>query len=291
MIDLATVALLVVFFASMPLSRVLSVPSIVSDAVTFSLIFTIAMWGTSSLPVAQVIGEIAIGVVVALVIVTLTYWLGALLITLDAKPASASRRANLGLKYLLPLALGLLAGALIRPSLPYGGLVTFELCALMVVVGVDVGKAISLKVLRASLGFGLASTAVNYAAAVMSGLVASFLLGLPTNVSLLIALGSGWYSFTGPFLANAFGPEYGIVGFLANFLREQLVFVLVPAFAKLRESPLGGIAAGGATSMDVTLPFMREFYGNDFAMPSVVSGAVITLTVPLVLAMFSTALK
>jgi uncharacterized membrane protein YbjE (DUF340 family) len=73
------------------------------------------------------------------------------------------------------------------------------------------------------------------------------------------------------------------VGFLSNFLREQLAFVFLPNFLKGKFSPIGAIAVGGATSMDVTLPLYVEiFNGGEYAISAMINGFILTLIIPII---------
>ncbi len=266
----------------MPLGRKLRLPGRVVSAVVYALIFTVALWAGAEIPPVTVALSVAVSFIYAAFTLTVTYAIGAAILSEPPQPIGKGR-VSLGLAYLIPLTLGMALGLTTRPNLPFGELTTYELYLLMALMGLDVGKAINLRVIRASLGFGVLAALVNFSGAIVSGVALSTLLAVPLKASLGITLGSGWYSFDGPFLASVDGPYYGVVGFLTNFLREQLVFVALPALSKLRESPLGGIASGGATSMDVTLPFLTEFYGYRSSVSSMVSGVIITVLIPAVL--------
>jgi uncharacterized membrane protein YbjE (DUF340 family) len=279
---LQTLLLVLVFFAFMPLGRKLRLPGKVVSAVVYALIFTVALWAGAEIPPVTVALSVVVSFIYAAFTLTVTYAIGAAVLSEPPQPIGKGR-ASLGLAYLIPLTLGMAVGLTTKPNLPFGELTTYELYLLMALMGLEVGKAINLKVIRASLGFGVLAALVNFSGAIVSGAALSLLLAVPLRASLGITLGSGWYSFDGPFLASVEGPYYGVVGFLTNFLREQLVFVALPALSKLRESPLGGIASGGATSMDVTLPFLTEFYGYRSSVSSMVSGVIITVLVPAIL--------
>lgn len=279
---LQTLLLVLVFFAFMPLGRKLRLPGRVVSAVVYALIFTVALWAGAEIPPVTVALSVVVSFIYAAFTLTVTYAIGAAILSEPPQPIGKGR-VSLGLAYLIPLTLGMAVGLTTKPNLPFGELTTYELYLLMALMGLDVGKAINLRVIRSSLGFGVLAALVNFSGAIASGVALSPLLAVPLKASLGITLGSGWYSFDGPFLASVDGPYYGVVGFLTNFLREQLVFVALPALSKLRESPLGGIASGGATSMDVTLPFLTEFYGYRSSVSSMVSGVIITVLVPAVL--------
>ncbi len=184
------------------------------------------------------------------------------------------------LKYFVPLVLGFTIGWFLKIEVNEP-IIQLELYALAIVIGIDSGKYIKKEVFKSLSLLPFLSTIVNFLGDFVSAIVFSMLFSLPFNLSLAIALGSGWYSYTGPIVAVHFGPYYGVLAFLTNFLREQLTFILVPLLLKLYPSPVGAIAVGGATSMDVTLPFYVESLGPKYALPSVVSGVLITFLVPI----------
>jgi uncharacterized membrane protein YbjE (DUF340 family) len=74
--------------------------------------------------------------------------------------------------------------------------------------------------------------------------VVGFLFALAFHITPAVALGMGWYSFTGPYLASA------------------------------------GDAVGGATTMDNTLPLYTALYGSSFALYAFDNGVILTALVP-----------
>ncbi|HEV2165696.1 MAG TPA: LysO family transporter, partial [Thermoplasmata archaeon] len=138
---------------------------------------------------------------------------------------------------------GLGAGHLV--ALPASGLITGALYLLLFLVGFD------LKFHWASLRtIGIPTASAFLGAAAAASLI-SLVLGIPGRVALAIAFGFGWYSLAGPVLAQAVGPAAGLLGFLVNFLRENVPMLSAPALGR-RVRGEGLAAMGGATSMDTT---------------------------------------
>lgn len=157
---------------------------------------------------------------------------------------------------------------------PYASAIEPILLVLLFLAGADIGR---LKGLRLSPRLA-AVPLVSLASSLAAGLAFYLWLG----VSPAVAVGMGWYSFTGPYLLSASGDAVlGTLGFLANFFREQLTFVLTPLLAG-RVQPDAALAIGGATTMDNTLPLYRSVYGAEAVVPAVVNGVVLTLAVPVV---------
>ena len=278
---LSTFVFLALFAVSAAIGKIIykkGLPPWASSAVTVLLIFTISLWAGSSVPVLSALSLVLISLAFSLVITVITYLVGVPFLRERAKEITAK---SPDLKYFLPLVLGFALGELTKVEVP-DSLIQYELYALAVVVGLDSGRYITRELFRSVTALPFVSVFVDFLGAIVSALAFSLISPLPLNVSMAVALGSGWYSYTGTAVALHFGPYYGVMAFLVNFFREQLTFLLVPLLVRLRPSPVGAIAVGGATSMDVTLPFYVESLGPQYAVPSMVSGLIITFLVPVV---------
>jgi len=75
---------------------------------------------------------------------------------------------------------------------------------------------------------------------------------------------------------------FGSLTVLVNLIREISTLTLAPVFVRFF-GPWSTIASGGATAMDTTLPVVARFSGEEYVLPSVYSGVVLTLAVPLLL--------
>ena len=71
----------------------------------------------------------------------------------------------------------------------------------------------------------------------------------------------------------------GVIALLSNIMRELITLLATPIFLKYF-GKLAPIAAGGATSMDTTLPIITKFSGKDYAIIAIFSGTVLTILVP-----------
>jgi len=186
-----------------------------------------------------------------------------------ARSPSGSRVSAVAVSALLA---GIAVGYFVQA--PYASAIEPILLVLLFLAGADIGR---LKGLRLSPRLA-AVPLVSLASSLAAGLAFYLWLG----VSPAVAVGMGWYSFTGPYLLSASGDAVlGTLGFLANFFREQLTFVLTPLLAG-RVQPDAALAIGGATTMDNTLPLYRSVYGAEAVVPAVVNGVVLTLAVPIV---------
>ena len=179
------------------------------------------------------------------------------------------------------LAAGFLGGWLV-PLLPAATgerLVTVLLYALLVVIGFGLGSS-DLPRLHLLLHPDLLVVPLATAAgSLLGGLGAGLLLGMRPGASLAVAAGFGWYSLSGVVLTRLDSPSLGAVAFLSNMIRESVALLLIPLLGRSR-FPLLAVGAGGATSMDVTLPLIEKSCGPLSAPFAIASGALLSLSVP-----------
>ena len=100
-----------------------------------------------------------------------------------------------------------------------------------------------------------------------------------------VSSGFGYYSLSSILLNEARGAEIGTMALAANIIRELLTIVFAPLMVRLF-GPLAPISAGGATTMDTTLPIIQRYSGNAFVPVSIFHGVVMDFSVPLFLTLF-----
>lgn len=100
-----------------------------------------------------------------------------------------------------------------------------------------------------------------------------------------VSSGFGYYSLSSILLNEARGAEIGTMALAANIIRELLTIVFAPLMVRLF-GPLAPISAGGATTMDTTLPIIQRCSGNAFVPVSIFHGVVMDFSVPLFLTLF-----
>jgi uncharacterized membrane protein YbjE (DUF340 family) len=113
---------------------------------------------------------------------------------------------------------------------------------------------------------------------ILGGLVAGLALHLDPVGSMAVTAGYGWYTLTGPLLTQMLGTEWGALGFAANFLRELLTILTIAFLVKLDK--YAPIAAGGATTMDTTLPVIVRYCGSETLITAFSSGFVLSMLAP-----------
>lgn len=110
-----------------------------------------------------------------------------------------------------------------------------------------------------------------------------------------LAIGSGfaYYSLSSilitqlkePALGTQLATELGTIALMANIMREIMALLGAPLFAKYF-GRLAPICAGGATTMDTTLPIITRYSGKDLVFVSILHGILVDFTVPFFVSFF-----
>jgi uncharacterized membrane protein YbjE (DUF340 family) len=98
----------------------------------------------------------------------------------------------------------------------------------------------------------------------------------------LISAGMGYYSLSSILVSAELGAYMGTLVLMSNILRELIVLLFSPLLVKYF-GKIAPIAAGGATTMDVTLPIITKSSGNDYMILSMINGLILSMAVPLVI--------
>ncbi|MEN4801325.1 lysine exporter LysO family protein [Pantoea agglomerans] len=132
---------------------------------------------------------------------------------------------------------------------------------------------------------GLLVASVVLVSALIGGMIAALLLGVPLKTGLALASGFGWYSLSGILMTEAFGPVIGSAAFFNDLIRELVAIMLIPALIGRHRSSALGLC--GATSMDFTLTVLQRAGGNEIVPAAIVHGFVMSLLAPILIALFS----
>ena len=176
------------------------------------------------------------------------------------------------------LTLGIAVGQVYSPD--FGNAYEITLYVLIFLIGMDLGLNFNGEELRKLGREALTLPIKTLVGSILGGLVASLLLGIEPKWGLAIGAGCGWYSLTGPLIAQ-YSAVYGAVGFLGNLMREILTITLYPVAIR-RIDPEKAVAMGGATTMDTTLPVITKFGGRKVSLVAFVHGFILTSVVPFV---------
>lgn len=112
-----------------------------------------------------------------------------------------------------------------------------------------------------------------------TALASLFLPDLKLKEVMAVGAGFGYYSLSSLFITQLSGETLGVIALLSNIMREITTLLATPVLV-IFFGKLAGIASGGATSMDTTLPVITRYSGKEWGIISVFSGIVLTLLVP-----------
>lgn len=163
----------------------------------------------------------------------------------------------------------------------------YALCGLMTCVGIGIGSdPQTLKNFR-SLNLRLGFLPLLTIAGTLAGtaLVSLMLTECSLPDCLAVGSGMGYYSLSSIFITEYRGAELGTVALLANIIRELLTLLTAPLLARWF-GPLAPISAGGATTMDTTLPVITQVSGQQFVVVSIFHGFVTDFSVPFLVTLF-----
>ncbi len=171
----------------------------------------------------------------------------------------------------------------------YGNVSFLTLCALLFCVGVTVGNNTALlKSFRQLDPRLMLLPLMTIMGTLAATAVAS--LGLPgRSLTDCLAVGSGfgYYSLSSILITEYRGPELGTVALLANIIREVITLLGAPLMVRYF-GPLSPISAGGATTMDTTLPIITRASGDQFVILSLFHGFLVDFSVPFLVTFFCT---
>lgn len=161
-------------------------------------------------------------------------------------------------------------------------LTTYALFVLMFLVGISIGsdKAAFYVLRKMNFKIFLVPLTVIVGSLLGTALISLMLSDINVKEAMAVGAGFGYYSLSSIFISEISGKELGVVALLSNIFREIITLLAVPLFVKYF-GKLAGIASGGATAMDTTLPIIVKFTGKEYGIIAIFSGIVLTILVPI----------
>lgn len=175
----------------------------------------------------------------------------------------------------------------IPSSLSEGDVSIWALYALMFLVGISIGSDTqALKAIRGQHWKILWVPIATWAGTLAGTALVSLLLPSRSLADCLaVGSGFGYYSLSSIFITEYRGAELGTIALAANIIREIITLLGTPLlvcwFGKLAP-----ICAGGATTMDTTLPVITRFSGKEFVVVSIFHGFIVDFSVPFLVTFF-----
>ena len=176
-----------------------------------------------------------------------------------------------------------------------GALSLVVLYALMFQVGIGIGSDSRLKeILRSITPRTILVPCATIIGTILSTFLISFaLVRWSTTEVMAVGCGFGYYSLSSILVSSLkeahiglqAAAELGTITLIANVFRELMTLLLAPFMVRWF-SPLGPICAGGATTIDVTLPVITRFSGRDCLFVSILHGVVVDFSVPFLVPFF-----
>ena len=96
---------------------------------------------------------------------------------------------------------------------------------------------------------------------------------------IMLSQGYGFYSMTGIVITELRNAELGSIALMNDLFREIIAIFIMYTIGW--RYPRAAIATAGATSMDATLPMVKQACGNDFIPHAMVSGFVLSILAPI----------
>lgn len=163
----------------------------------------------------------------------------------------------------------------------------YALCALMTLVGVSVGHDSQAFSRMRELDPRLYLLPIFTILGTLSGAAVAGLFLERQSPADCMAVGGGlaYYSLSSIIITEYKGAELGTIALMSNIIREIFALLAAPLLARWF-GPLAPISAGGATTMDTTLPIIMRSSGNDWAVLSIMHGCIADFSVPFVVTFF-----
>lgn len=162
------------------------------------------------------------------------------------------------------------------------------LYALMFLVGISVGSDV--KALRALRSQHVTALLVPLATVVGTWIgclvVWPLLPGRTLADCLAVGSGFGYYSLSSIFITEYRGAELGTIALAANVLRE-IITLLGAEWMVKHFGRLAPICAGGATTMDTTMPVIVRFSGKEYVAVAILHGFLVDFSVPFLVTLFA----
>lgn len=181
--------------------------------------------------------------------------------------------------FVIGVCVGMLMG--VPRAVASGKISSCALCALMGCVGASIGHSPEtlrcFRLLNPRLAWLPLLTIVGtWTGSALAGLLLNH-RGLTD--CLAIGSGFGYYSLSSIFITEYRGAELGTIALLTNIVRELITLLGAPLLVRWF-GRLAPISAGGATTMDTTLPVIVQTSGQDMVIVSIFHGFLVDFSVP-----------
>lgn len=179
--------------------------------------------------------------------------------------------------------IGIIIGVFLPVSLSVDNLFSVILPVLLFSVGFSISEYDIKKIYRKNKRFLLLPIA-SLLGSLLIAVLYTIIFDRDMQVTLANAGAMGFYSLPAIMLTNSISVIAATMLLLTNMLREIFVILLAPLLVKIF-GRYSVIAIGGATTMDVSLPVIKETGGEDLIPVAILNGLVLTIVVPFVISL------
>jgi|SRR5690554_924312 uncharacterized membrane protein YbjE (DUF340 family) len=153
---------------------------------------------------------------------------------------------------------------------------------LLLLVGIQIGSGKNLFIALKRFGMPIMLVPLATTVGTFGGVALVSLLMPERSLTDCLSVGAGfaYYSLSSILITEFRGAELGTVALMANIMREFSVLLLGPWMVK-QFGKLAPITAGGATTMDTTLPVISQVSGTEYVVVALFHGMIIDFSVPL----------
>lgn len=195
-------------------------------------------------------------------------------------------------------ALGCVCGWLgfLPDALTDGDFSMYVLYLLMIQVGISIGSDKRLKEILAGIRPKLLLLPLGTIVGTLLFVSAMSLAlkGIGLADCMAVGAGFGYYSLSSVLITQIKEPSIGVVAaaqmgtiaLMANIMREVMTLLFAPVICRVF-GRLAPISAGGATSMDSTLPVIVSACGKEMAFISIFHGVLVDFSVPFLVSFFA----
>lgn len=171
----------------------------------------------------------------------------------------------------------------------------YALYALLILVGMSIGSNKKIKELVRNIHprLFLIPIATWVGTLVAAAIVALFFTRWSLFENLALGSGFAYYSLSSILITEAKTPmigaelaaELGAIALICNIFREIITLVGAPLLVRYF-GPLAPISAGGATTMDTTLPIITRYSGKEYVFIAIFHGIIVDFSVPFLVTFF-----
>ena len=164
-------------------------------------------------------------------------------------------------------------------NFPPSGIILFFL---IIFVGIDLSQ-FSLKESHFSFKFFLVPFFV-IICSLIGGSIVSYITDEPIFISLALSSGYGWFTLSSMIIGKYLGENYGTLSLIIDLFREILSIIILYSFGS--KYPIMCIGNAGSTSMDSTLPIIRQVCSFNVIPIALINGLILSFISPILILFF-----